>query len=348
MKAYINGIKYYLPKEVLSNKDISEAHPEWSVDKISSKTGIYSRHISQSDEYVSDMAISALNLLIEERPILKDKIDFILLCTQSPDYSLPTTACMVQHRVGLNKTCGALDFNLGCSGYVYGLGLAKGLVNTGQAKNVVLITSEAYTKLIHHSDKSNKTIFGDAATVSLITSEPDENYFECEILDFEYGTDGNGYNNLIVKNSGARHKDQKNKDVITEDGIFVSNDDFLYMNGGEIFNFTAFQVPSLIKNTLQKNKLLLEDIHMFIFHQANAYMLDFIRKRCNIDKDHFFVSMDDVGNTVSSSIPIALSRYLDGFKSNDDQNLLLAGFGVGLSMGGCVLKLNKNIRNENQ
>ena len=284
------------------------------------------------------MAIAALNKLIYEFEIDKKAIDYLILCTQSPDFSLPTTACIIQDKVGLPKTCGALDINLGCSGYIYGLGLAKGLILTEQAKNVVFITSETYSKLLHPKDKSNRTIFGDGASATLITSNPNSKYFAASIKKFKYGTDGSGFNKLIVKNSGQHFDKTLNDDVFDEDGNFISNDDFLYMNGREIFNFTAFEVPKLVADTLKENTLGMSDISRVVFHQANAYMLDFIRKRCNIDEDIFYVSMDDVGNTVSSSIPIAFSRLIDENKLKKGNKILLSGFGVGLSMGGVVLE----------
>jgi len=337
MKAYINGISYYLPEKILVNEELSKMHPEWSVEKISEKTGIYQRHISSDNEYSSDMALSAIELFFAEHIITKDKIDFILFCTQSPDYSLPTTACIIQDKAGLSKTCGALDFNLGCSGYIYGLGLAKGLVETGQAKNLLLITSETYTKLINKKDKTNKTIFGDAASVSLITSEPNDDYFKASLDKFVYGTDGSGFENLIVKNSGIKKHTKKSINNYDENGDYKSNDDFLYMNGKEIFQFTSFEVPLLINKTLIENSLEIEDVDMFVFHQANEFMLSFVRKRCKIPEEKFFVSIKDVGNTVSSSIPIALLRAINQKKIVSGNKVILAGFGVGLSLGATVI-----------
>lgn len=338
MDAFINGISYYVPENKLSNSEISILYPEWSVDKISKKTGIFSRHIAAKEEFTSDMAISALNKLVVDFELDKSEIDYLILCTQSPDYSLPTTACIVQDRAGLSKTCGAIDINLGCSGYVYGLGLAKGLVSSEQAVNVVFITSETYSKLLHPEDKSNRTIFGDAATATLITSKPNLKYYSALIKKFKYGTDGSGYDKLIVKNSGAKSDTIQHDSVYGDEGDFVSNDNFLYMNGREIFNFTAFEVPKLVEATLVENSITMLDVAKVVFHQANAYMLDFIRKRCKIPEEIFYVSMEDVGNTVSSTIPIALRRLIDENNLKEGDKLLLSGFGVGLSMGGVIIE----------
>ncbi|MEO8533523.1 MAG: ketoacyl-ACP synthase III, partial [Flavobacterium sp.] len=302
MKANIKAISYYLPESVLSNDLINQEFPEWGIEKISSKTGINARHISAKDEFSSDMAVKAAEKLFAEHNIDRSEIDFLLFCTQSPDYFLPTTACIIQEKLGLETTIGALDFNLGCSGFVYGLSLAKGLIAGEMAKNVLLITSETYSKFIHHKDKSNKTIFGDAAAATLITSEKGF----CSLGHFVFGTDGKGAENLIVKQGGMRFPvSDKNEDIVDEFGN-VRNDKNLFMNGSEIFNFTGEFVPKLTEAILEKSNLAQEDIDLFVFHQANKYMLNYLRKKIKIPEEKFFIAMEDCGNTVSSTIPIAL------------------------------------------
>ena len=330
MKTYIKAISYYLPEGKLTNEEIHSEFPEWDINKISSKTGINTRRISAKNEFTSDMALQAANELFVENNIDKNSIDFLLLCTQSPDYFLPTTACILQDKLGLKTTIGALDFNLGCSGYVYGLGLAKGLITAGLANNVLLITSETYSKFIHPKDKSNKTIFGDAAAATLISG--DSGLFE--IGDFVFGTDGSGAENLIVKNGGLRNFHENGTDVIDEYGN-VRNDNNLFMNGSEIFNFTSESVPLLTNQLLNKIKLSLEEVDLFIFHQANRYMLNHLRKKIGIPEDKFFISMDFCGNTVSSTIPIAISDALKQGKFENVLHCVLEGFGVGYSWGSC-------------
>jgi len=335
MKAYLKSIAYYLPQQVLDNKDLNEAFPEWSVDKISSKTGIFQRHISAKNEFTSDMAFNAAEQLFEENNIDRECIDFLLLCTQSPDYFLPTTACLLQDRLKLRTNIGALDFNLGCSGYVYGLGLAKGLIASGLAKNVLLITSEAYSKFIHEKDKSNRTIFGDAAAASLISAENGV----AEILDFELGTDGSGAENLIVKHGAVKYPSSDgNADDIEDEFGNVTNPGKLYMNGTEIFNFTSDSVPKLVDAVLSKNNMSDKDVALYVFHQANKYMLNHLRKKLKIDESKFYYFLENCGNTVSSTIPIALYEAQKEGKANG--HVLLAGFGVGYSWAGCILKFN--------
>ena len=333
MKAYIKAISYYLPEEILSNDLINKEFPEWDIEKISSKTGINLRHISANDEFSSDMAVKAAEKLFEEHNIDRSTIDYLLFCTQSPDYFLPTTACIIQDKLGLNTSIGALDFNLGCSGFVYGLSLAKGLIAGEMAKNVLLITSETYSKFIHPKDKSNKTIFGDAAAATLITSH--EGF--CSIGNFIFGTDGKGAENLIVKQGGMRFPVlEQNEDIQDEFGN-IRNDKNLFMNGTEIFNFTGEFVPKLTESILDKSGLTKDDIDLFIFHQANKYMLNHLRKKIKIPEEKFFISMEHCGNTVSSTIPIALYEAQNQEKLLGVENLILAGFGVGYSWAACNL-----------
>lgn len=331
MKAYIKGIAYYLPEAVLTNEELVEQFPEWTVDKISKKVGISERHVTTNEETAGDMAIKAAEKLISEKEIDRSIIDFVLLCTQSPDYHLPSTSCIIQDKLGLSTKCGAFDFNLGCSGYEYGLAVAKGLIVGGIAKNVLLLTAETYTKYIHPQDKGNRTIFGDGATATLIS---DSGF--AEIGEFCLGTDGSGAEQLIVKTGCARQfKPIEDYSVDEEGGIHSS--DHLYMNGKAIFDFTSDVVPPLIDETLQKNGLDMEDIDLFVFHQANKYMINYIRKLMGIDKERFYIFMENVGNTVSSTIPIALCEAEKEGKLKG--NIVLAGFGVGLSYGAVVIRI---------
>lgn len=329
MPTYIKAISYYLPQEIMTNESLVEEFPEWTVDKIAAKVGVNQRHIAGS-ETISEMAVKASNILFDQNPdINREDIDFVLLCTQSPDYLLPSTSCIIQAKLGLSTRCGAFDFNLGCSGYEYGLAVAKGFIEAGIAKNILFLTSEAYNKHLHPKDKGNKTIFGDAATATIIS----ESGF-AKIGEFVLGSDGNGAESLIIKTGGSANPDKLNDTRFDENGNPVSSD-YLYMNGGEIFNFTLRVVPGMVRETIRKNALEKQDISMFIFHQANTFMLNHLRRFLKIDEDKFFINMENIGNTVSSTIPIAIADaksqgLLHGY-------VLIAGFGVGLSWGATVL-----------
>ena len=332
MKAYIKDIAYYLPTTVLTNEQIAERFPEWSAEKVAGKVGITERHIAADNETATDMAQKAAQQLFAQG-VDESQIDFVLLCTQSQDYFLPSSACILQDKLGLSKDCGAFDFNLGCSGYEYGLAVAKGLIVAGIAKNILLLTAETYTKYIHPQDKGNMTIFGDGASATLVSTEG-----FAEIGEVVVGTDGSGAENLIVRTSAARHKALANNVAQDEDGTIVS-DDHLYMHGGNVFNFTTDVVPDMVEKLLSKSGLQQDDIDLWVFHQANKYMINYLRKLLEIDKEKFYIFMEKVGNTVSSTIPIALCEARKEDKLHG--NVLLAGFGVGLSWGGVMLKINE-------
>lgn len=331
MGAYIKAISYYLPQKKVTNEQLVEEFPEWSVDKIAKKVGINERHIAAEDETAGDMAYKAAEKLIEENAINKETIDFVLLCTQSPDYFLPSTSCIIQSRLGLSTKCGAFDFNLGCSGYEYGLAVAKGLIISSVAKNILLLTAETYNKHIHPKDKGNRTIFGDGASASLISTDG-----FAEIGEFVLGSDGSGYDRLIHKTGAMRHFQPLNDLHDDENGNPLSSD-YLFMDGKAIFDFTSDIVPPMIDETLTKHHLTKDDVDLFVFHQANKYMINYLRKLMDIDKGKFYVYMENVGNTVSSTIPIALCEAQKEGRLLG--NILLAGFGVGLSYGATIITI---------
>ena len=329
--AFIRALSYYLPERVVTNEELLKEFPEWSVDKVAAKVGVDSRHIAAPDETAGDMAEKAARKLFEEYSISPKEIDFVLLCTQSPDYFLPSTACILQDRLGIPTSAGALDYNLGCSGCIYGMALAKGLIAAGIAKNVLLLTAETYNKYLHPLDKSNRSIFGDGAAACLISTDG-----FAEIGEFVLGTDGSGANNLIVKTGAARQKMATGKFVEDDEG-HVWYDDFLYMNGGAIFNFTLDAVPAMMKEILEKNRIEKDNIDYYIFHQANKFMLNTIRKVCVLPKEKFYVNLSTTGNTVSSTVLIGLKDSIDKNIIKFGDKVMVTGFGVGLSWGGTIL-----------
>lgn len=330
MDAFIKGISYYLPQKVVNNDDLVKDYPQWDAEKVSAKTGIKERHVAAEDETAGDMAIKAAQNLFLEYRIKPSSIDFILLCTQSPDYHLPSTACIIQDRLGVPTSAGALDFNLGCSGYEYGLAMAKGLIIGGMANTILLLTAETYNKYIHPTDHGNRSIFGDGAAATIISNEG-----KYKIGEFIFGTDGSGANKLIVKTGGSRQS-EKSDEVGFDEGGYVNAPDYLYMDGSGIFNFTLEAVPTMVTQLLEKNMLVKEQVDEFIFHQANKFMLNTIRKICHFDIDKFYINLEHTGNTVSSTVPIALKDYISN--GGQAKTIMLAGFGVGLSWSGVVIE----------
>jgi 3-oxoacyl-[acyl-carrier-protein] synthase-3 len=336
MHAALSAIEYYLPENTVSTASLSAEFPEWSVEKIDRKTGIQERHIAGSEECSSDMAVAAARKLFASGACDPQSIDYILLCTQSPDYFLPTTACLIQDRLGIPTSAGALDFNLGCSGYIYGLGLAQGLIASGQASTVLLITAETYSKFIHPLDKSVRTIFGDASAATLLRAVESDLPL---IGPFVYGTDGSGGPNLMVASGGMRcARSAQTSLAVEDDNGNVRSPDNLFMNGAEIFNFTLSAVPDSIDELLKRSGKSMEQIDLFVFHQANKYMLDHLRKRLTIAPEKFYVAMSHCGNTVSSTIPIALKHACLENRLPEGATVMLVGFGVGYSWGATLVR----------
>ena len=333
MGAWIRAISYYLPDETLTNETLAEAFPEWDVDKVYNKVGVRTRHLAGKTETAGDLAEKAARKLFEEYGIAPGEVDFLLLCTQSPDHFLPSTACILQDRLGVPTSAGALDYDLGCSGCIYGLAMAKGLIAAGLASNVLLLTAETYTKYLHPEDKSNKTIFGDGAAACLVSKEKGL----AEIGDFVLGTDGSGAANLMVRSGAARQPEKTGRFAVDDDG-HTNYEDYLYMNGSAIFNFTLETVPPLMKSLLAKSGLEKADVDYFVFHQANKYMLSTLRKVCGIPADKFYVDLEETGNTVSSTILIGLRECLEAGKIVPGAKVMICGFGVGLSYGACMLQ----------
>jgi len=330
--AYIKAISYYLPEHIVTNENLVAEFPEWSVDKVAQKVGVNNRHLADTDETAGDMAEKAAKRLFCEYGIDPKNIDFLLFCTQSPDYFLPSTACVLQDRLGIPTSAGAFDYDLGCSGCIYGLAVAKGLIAAGIAKNVLLLTAETYNKYLHPSDKSNRSIFGDGAAACLISTDG-----FAKIGDFVLGTDGSGADKLIVRTGAARSPKPTGIMNIDDEG-HNRFDDYLYMNGGGIFNFTLDAVPLMMKELLKKSRMTKDDIDYFVFHQANKFMLNTIRKVCELPKDRFYINLSESGNTVSSTILIGLKDCLTTQTIHPDMKVMIAGFGVGLSWGGVILQ----------
>ncbi len=338
MFARISAVVGYLPAGSLANSDLAALYPDWSEDKILRKTGIRERHIAKADETAADMATQAANRLFATGNTQREAIDFLIFCTQAPDYFLPTSACMIQHRLGLKTTCGAVDINLGCSGYVYGLALAKGLIESGSASRVLLLTADTYSKFIHPLDKSVRTLFGDGATATVVEGVQAD---RAQIGPFVFGTDGGGAENLIVRTGGLRHpRTAESARERADSSGNVRTDDNLFMDGPAIMTFTLATVPKAVAQLMAAAGTTLEETDLVILHQANAYMLEALRKKMNIPREKFIVHLENIGNTVSSTIPFALEGELSPEREGRGRRkAMLVGFGVGYSWAGTYVTI---------
>jgi len=336
-RATIEAISSYLPEGKLTNAELAEEFGDWDADKILQKTGIAIRSVAAVDECASDLGVAAAKRLFERGACSATDVDFLLFCTQSPDYFMPTTACLIQDRLGLRTDCGALDINLGCSGFIYGLALAKGLIEAGTVTNVLLITAETYSKFINPRDRSARTIFSDGAAATLIRSIDSDDEL---IGPFVFGTDGGGGQHVVVPAGGFRQPLTAESAIEKEDrsGNWRSPKNF-YMNGPEVFNFAIKNVPRALEQLLGKSGKSLDEVDYFIFHQANRFMLDHLQNKLKIPSEKFWIDLENYGNTVSSTIPIALenARKTGAIKVGD--HVVMIGFGVGYSWGAVMAQI---------
>ncbi len=324
--ASLGPVAVYLPEKVEDNAWLKSEFPDWPMDVIYEKIGINARHVAAADECASDLAVKAAQRLFDDNDIERDSIDFLLFCTQTPDYPLPTTACLLQDRLGLPTSIGALDYNLGCSGYVYGLSLADGLIRGGMANRVLLITAETYSKYIHPEDRSLRTVFGDGAAATLIEASPEQS-----LGPFVFGTDGRGANHLMVTEGGSRPRDKAHKPSKRKRW-----DSSLFMNGPELVKFALEVVPDMVDNLLAEQQLEQSDIDMFLMHQATTHMLEHLRNRLDVEEERVPVNLHAQGNTVSSTLPILASDLRDSGRLRPGKQTMMISFGVGLSWAGCL------------
>lgn len=317
----LNQIEYYFPEKIITNNDLSVISKNLSEEDILKRTGISQRFESKKDELASDMAVTVAETFFKNNKIQKEDIDFLIFCSECFDYIAPATSCIIQNKLGLSQKIGCIDLPYGCSGYVYGLALAKSLLISGMAKNILFITADTPTKTIQKDNVELRSIFSDAAAVTFLDSA-----IVSQIGEFVFGTNGEGWKNLYAENSAFR----KSSEVDTHPNML--------MDGIEIFNFGLKVVPSLINDTLEKNHLQMEDIDLFIFHQPTTFLLETLRKKLKIPEEKFIINIGHCGNTVSSTIPIALNESTDNKQIKEGMKILIAGFGIGYSWAATVLK----------
>jgi 3-oxoacyl-[acyl-carrier-protein] synthase-3 len=337
MAIYIVNSFYYLPQKILSNKDLSVEFSDWDSTKIHNKTGIDERRIANIDETALDLSVKATIPLLNYCNNHNVKIDYLIYISQTHDYLFPGNSTLLLKKIGLNGIP-SIDVNLACSGYVYGLNLAYSLISANQAKNVLLVTSDTYSKIIHKYDKSVRTLFGDGSSATLISNLPITKGMNLELIDFSLGSNGDKFDSLYVKDGGFRNPIKQSSYIEKiDDKGYTRRDVDLFMNGEEILNFTMDVVPKNILSLLEKNKLTINNIKYFLFHQANKFILDFLGRSLKITSK-LVIDLLHNGNTTSSSIPILLSKNFSSLNICDGEYLLFSGFGVGLSWGSVLVK----------
>lgn len=335
MSAAIHGTAFFLPETCLTNEMLAAEFPGTSAEAIYKQSSIRQRHIADDSLTPADLAARSAQALFSRHPeIARTEIDALLYCTEGLDYKAPATACLLHERLGLKPGCLALDIPAGCTGFMNGLMVAQGLIGRNGIRNVLLLTAEITSKVISQADLHLRMIFGDGACATLIR-ESDRD----RLGHFVFGTDGSGAECLWVEHSGMREpadipwlEQQRHNPNGLRNGRML-------MKGDELLHFALTHVPPLIRDTLSANQLEEEDIDLFIFHQASGIILRSLRRKCRIPEEKFFFFLEECGNTVSSSIPLALHHAIRQGRIGTGSRVMLAGFGVGLSWAATVIEL---------
>jgi len=323
-----------LPDRTVTNEQLCAENPEWDMTKIAGRSGVHSRHVAADSETALDLAVVACRDLLSRNLDWPAAVDGLIMCTESEDYSLPPDGCVLHGMLGLRQDCFVTDINLACSGFVYGLALARGLVSTGMCHNILLVTADTYSKKINPRDRSSRVLFGDGAAVTWLSDDSGSG----QVVDVVCATDGTGYDKFVIPAGGDRMPISADTAVEHEDdnGNWRSQQD-IHMDGLAILTFATGKVPQQVKELLKRNQLTVNDIDLFVFHQASALVLDSLARLLRIPPEKVFTNLEQLGNTVSSSIPIALNDALTSHVIIPGSHVLISGFGVGLSWASALL-----------
>lgn len=334
MGVIIKAIEYHLPEKIVTNEEMQRQHPQWDMETVGKKSGVFQRRLAKEEQTAFDLAREAVEKLFSSGHVSPANVQGLIFCTQSPDYIMPSNAFLIHRHFKLAQEVWAFDYNLACSGYVYGLAIARGMIQTGMAQNILLITADTYSKYIHPNDRSTSVLFGDGAAVSLISAEPAGG-----IIDVELASAGSEYDSFYIPAGGCRRPQSAETKQLTVDrsGNETTPED-IQMNGFGVWKFISRTVPGQIKTLLNRNGLGVNDIDFFGFHQASKLTLDSLFKALEIPENKAYTNLTGIGNTVSASIPILLKDAERDGRLERGNRVLLSGFGVGLSWGSLLMK----------
>jgi len=333
MSLIIKSIEYYLPENIVTNADLQKENPDWNLEKITEKTGVYQRHIAGKNETAYDLSIKACDKLFQTND--KNNIDGIIYCTQSPDYIMPSNSFLMHKHFGLKDEIFAYDFNHACTGYIYCLAMANAFVKAGMAREILLVNADTYSKYINPKDRSTRVLFGDGAAATIVKKSGRKR----GIIDIDLGSSGSGYNKFWIPAGGLRLPKSNITSKEIEDvrgNIRTKND--IEMDGFGVWSFINSVAPRQVDRLLKRNNVEKIDIDQFVFHQASKMTLESIMRLMKLNEEQVFINIQNIGNTVSASIPIALRDAKDQDKIDNGSTLILSGFGVGLSYGAILME----------
>ncbi|NLX99501.1 MAG: ketoacyl-ACP synthase III [Rhodopirellula sp.] len=332
----IRDVACHLPSKAVSNDALAMENAHWDMNQVEQRAGVRQRHIAGDNETALDLGHQATLKLLAANPDLKSQIDVVLFCTQCPDYIMPPNACILHKLLDLPETVLAFDINLGCSGYIYALTIARGLIAAGTAANVLIVNADTYSKYIHKKDRSARVLFGDGAATSWIARNDGA---DSGIIDLLCGTSGRNFDAFLIPAGGCRHaRTAQTAAEMTDISGNVRTQENIHMDGMGILSFVNSRVPRQVSALLARNDLSVSDVDLFIFHQASKMALDSLDRLLKIPPDKTFRNLLMIGNTVSASIPIAIREAADQGRLKKGDTVVLCGFGVGMSLGSVLLK----------
>ncbi len=330
----ITGISCAVPTKYVSNEDYYPLFGKENVDKVMSSTGITGGYQVHEKQTASDLAFAAADRLLNEKQIDRSTIGALIFVVSYPDYFVPSTACVLQKRLGLSMDCLVFDMNMACSGFVFGVHTASSLMQTTNIKRALVLVGDSTSKVISPNDKS-RMLFGDAGGAALLELDS-----TADTMNFGLKNDGNRYKSIIVPAGAFRQPDAPKEPELWFDGN-VRSDYNLFMNGTDVFSFTMSDVPALLKEFMTHYNTTVEDVDALIFHQPNAFILKHLAKKVKIPMENVPLSLSKYGNTSGVSIPMTLCDTY-GLETGTTHHILMCGFGVGLSWGVASLTIDSD------
>lgn len=336
MKASITAMHYCLPSKRLTNDELETRFDPKALKSIVKMSGIRERRVTEAGQTALDLGYVAAERMLRERGVPPESLDLIIFVSQTPDYQIPASACVLHERLKCASTCAAFDIGLGCSAFPYALSVVNGMIISGQARRALLVNADALTQVIHPGDRGLVPLHGDGAVATLVEATGDP---VSGLSGFLLGTEGSGYRHLMIPASGARQpRSAESKREIRDNSGSVRTDEHLAMNGPAIFHFSVYKVPEIIRAALAKFQLNVNDLDLLLMHQANKTMLDLIYRAVGVPEEKRFFFMENVGNTSGASTPMVLAEAIRQGRVKPGGRTLIVSFGVGLSWGAALLR----------
>ena len=336
MRTQIKDIAYCFPLKTETNDELGSRNPAWNIDMVVQKTGIYTRYVVEDGETAVDLGQKAVERLALHNPGLLDQVDGLIFCSVTEDYQFPRNSYMLHERFKLPPAVFCLDIGMVCSGFVYALAVAHGLLHAGILKNIIVVTADTYTKCVSEKDRATKLLFSDGAAATWVSGSGSN----AGLIDIDCGAFGKGFDATWVPAGRSRRPSSTDTSWEREDASGnIRTMEQLHMDGKRMLAMVGSLVPKQVRQLLQRNGLTSDDIDLFVFHQASKLVLDSLEKLLRLPPDKNFRNLKELGNMTSASIPVALKDALEGGMLKRGDRVVISGFGAGFSFGSAILEM---------